>query len=64
MMVLLAGGHHRGGWFLSTLMHGFAWRLGSEAAHAIFHAAPALLVIGLLAVAVHRVHKRWRGRRD
>lgn len=56
--------HHHGGQdsFWDTLLRGFAWRAGGDAANTVFHLAPglitALIVVGALLTAL-----RWLLRR-
>ncbi|MBV8861264.1 MAG: hypothetical protein JO259_05305 [Mycobacterium sp.] len=51
--------HHR---FLDSLVNGFAWRTGSDAADTIFHMAPGLIVLVALAALVVYGVRRLRKR--
>lgn len=42
--------HHGGHSLFDTVLNGFGWRIGSDVANAVFHAAPAA-VLGVVAVA-------------
>ncbi|ORX11363.1 hypothetical protein AWC32_16740 [Mycobacterium xenopi] len=55
--------HHTGHGFIDWLLHGFAWRIGSDAANAIFHAAPGLILPVVLVVLVF-FGVRWLLRRN
>jgi hypothetical protein len=49
--------------FIDSLVRGFAWRTGSDAANAIFHMAPGLIILAVL-VALIFFGVRWLRRRS
>ncbi|OOK65256.1 hypothetical protein BZL29_7783 [Mycobacterium kansasii] len=63
MAYLASASHHTGDGFLSALLHGFAWRTGSDAAGALFHLAPGLIIAAVVTVLI-LVGARWLRRRN
>lgn len=63
MTHLASASHHTGHGFLSTLVNGVAWRTGSDAASAVFHLAPELITLAVVAVLIV-VGARWLRRRN
>jgi hypothetical protein len=59
----IASSHHTGHGFIDTLLHGFAWRTGSDVADAIFHLAPTLIILAVVRVLIF-VGVRWLRRRN
>ena len=49
---------HHGHGFIDTLLRGFAWRTGSDVASNVFHMAPGLITVAVLAVLVF-LGVRW-----
>ncbi|CDO91231.1 hypothetical protein BN973_05638 [Mycobacterium triplex] len=62
-MTHLASAHHTGHGFFNTLVHGFAWRTGSDAAGALFRLAPGLVILTVVAVVIF-IGARWLRRRN
>lgn len=57
------GSTHRAGHGLAdTLLSGFVWRIGSDAANAVFHAAPTAFVGAVLVVGVLFLLRRLKRR--
>lgn len=63
MTHLASASHHTGHGFLNTLVHAFAWRTGTDAAGALFHLAPGLIVLTVVAVVIF-LGARWLRRRN
>jgi hypothetical protein len=63
MTHLASASHHTGHGFLNTLVHGFAWRTGSDAAGTLFDLAPGLVILAVVAAVIF-VSARWLRRRN
>lgn len=54
--------HHGGHSLIDTLLNGFLWRIGGDAANAVFHSAPTVFVGVTLAAVAVAVVRRFRRR--
>ena len=66
-----AGEHHpapapHGHGFIDSIIHGFGWRFGSDAANSLFHSAPGfftmIILVGLLTVGGVWLYKKFGAR--
>lgn len=54
-------GHHAGHSLVDTVLNGAAWRIGSDVANMLFHAAPAaMLVVAAVAAAIYFLRRSKR----
>lgn len=54
--------HHGGHGLVDTLLNGFIWRIGSDAANMLFRSAPTIFVAAVLVVVVVSVVRRFKRR--
>jgi hypothetical protein len=58
-----ASSHHDDGGFIGSLVRGFGWHLGGDAANLVFHMLPVGLVIVLIVAVAGFLLVRWARRR-